>query len=195
VSSETGRARHAIRVTVNGTERVETVEARLLLVDLLRERLDLRGTHIGCDTSNCGCCTVLLDGAAVKSCTMLAVQADGRNVTTIEALAAGGRLGPVQQAFTDLHALQCGFCTPGMVMAATNLLARNPDPSEDEIRHGIAGNLCRCTGYQFIVEAVAEAARRMRGEAPRDPNSAGPSTTADGHPDNPAGHGSSGGGT
>lgn len=154
--------RSEVRVEVNGRPYVRHVEARLLLVDLLREELRLTGTHIGCDTSNCGCCTVLLDGAAVKSCTLLAVQADGRRVTTIEGLAEGGRLGPIQEAFAEKHALQCGYCTAGMVMAAGFLLSRNPDPSDEEIRRGICGNLCRCTGYRFIVEAIREAAARLR---------------------------------
>jgi carbon-monoxide dehydrogenase small subunit len=157
------RDRVEVRVTVNGVAHAEGVEPRLLLVDFLRERLGLTGTHVGCDTSNCGCCTVLLDGAAVKSCTLFAVQADGRSVTTIEGLCRDGRLGPVQEAFAEKHALQCGYCTAGMVMAATFLLSRNPDPSEEEVRHGLCGNLCRCTGYQFIVEAVLEAAARLRG--------------------------------
>jgi carbon-monoxide dehydrogenase small subunit len=147
-----------VRVTVNGVVHEVDVEARLLLVHLLRDRLGLTGTHVGCDTSNCGACTVHLDGEAVKSCTVLAVQADGAQVTTIEGLAPDGGLHPLQTAFWEKHGLQCGFCTPGMIMTAADLLQRNPSPSEEEIRHGLEGNLCRCTGYQNIVEAVQAAA-------------------------------------
>jgi aerobic carbon-monoxide dehydrogenase small subunit len=147
-----------VEVTVNGERREADVEARLLLVHWLRDHLGLTGTHVGCDTSNCGACTVQMNGDAVKSCTVLAVQADGGEVTTIEGLAEGDGLHPVQAAFMDKHALQCGFCTPGMIMAAADLLARNPNPSDDEIRHGLEGNLCRCTGYHNIVEAVKSAA-------------------------------------
>ena len=141
-------------VTVNGTRREAEVEARELLVYFLREHLGLTGTHVGCDTSVCGACTVHLNGAAVKSCTVLAVQADGQEVTTIEGLAANGGLHPMQAAFQEHHALQCGFCTPGMIMAAVSLLDDHPSPSDDDIRHGLEGNLCRCTGYHNIVEAV-----------------------------------------
>jgi aerobic carbon-monoxide dehydrogenase small subunit len=147
-----------ISVTVNGERREAAVEPRTLLVYFLRDALGLTGTGIGCDTSSCGACTVLLDGECVKSCTLLAVQADGAEVLTIEGLAAGEELHPVQQAFHEQHALQCGFCTPGFVMAAVALLRENPSPSEEEIRHGLEGNLCRCTGYQNIVEAVRAAA-------------------------------------
>jgi len=147
-----------IVITVNGARREEEVEPRELLVYVLRERLGLTGTVVGCDTSSCGACTVLLDGESVKSCTVLGVQADGREVTTIEGLAENGRLHPVQQAFHEHHALQCGFCTPGMVLATVSLLAEHPDPSEEEIRHLLEGNLCRCTGYQNIVKAVKAAA-------------------------------------
>jgi carbon-monoxide dehydrogenase small subunit len=147
-----------IVVTVNGLAHEAEVEPRDLLVYFLRERIGLTGTNVGCDTSSCGACTVLLDGESVKSCTLLAVQADGRNVTTIEALADNGRLHPVQQAFHVHHGLQCGYCTPGMVMAAVSLLAENAHPSEEEIRRALEGNLCRCTGYQKIVEAVQAAA-------------------------------------
>jgi carbon-monoxide dehydrogenase small subunit len=147
-----------VGVTVNGERREADVEARLLLVHWLRDHLGLTGTHVGCDTSNCGACTVHMNGDAVKSCTVLAVQADGGEVTTIEGLAEGDGLHPLQAAFMDKHALQCGFCTPGMIMAAADLLARNPSPSDDEIRHGLEGNLCRCTGYHNIVEAVRSAA-------------------------------------
>ncbi len=148
-----------ITVTVNGAEHVREVEPRQLLVHLLREDLGLTGTHIGCDTSNCGACTVHVDGEAVLSCTMLAVQADGAEVTTVEGLAAAnGDMHPMQRAFHEQHGLQCGFCTPGMMMAAIDLLQRNPDPSDEEIRMGLEGNLCRCTGYQNIVAAVRAAA-------------------------------------
>jgi aerobic carbon-monoxide dehydrogenase small subunit len=149
---------HALTVTVNGVKRQATVEARLLLVHLLRDELRLTGTHIGCDTSHCGACTVLLDGQPVKSCTLLAVQAEGHEVTTVEALEQDGRLAPVQAGFMDQHGLQCGFCTPGMMMTAHALLARTPHPSEAEIRQAISGNLCRCTGYLNIVRAVQHAA-------------------------------------
>jgi len=151
-----------IRVRVNGKERESTVEPRLLLVHYLRENLGLTGTHIGCETSICGACTVLVDGEAVKSCTLLAVQADGGEVTTIEGLAKDGNLHAVQEGFWEEHGLQCGFCTPGMIMAACNLLNQNPDPPESEIRHALEGNLCRCTGYEHIVNAVQYAARKQR---------------------------------
>ena len=148
----------SITLTVNGNEVTRDVEPRTLLVHFLREDLSLTGTHVGCDTSSCGACTVHLDGDAVKSCTVLAVQADGGSVQTIEGLANGGGLHPMQRAFHELHALQCGYCTPGMIMAAVDLLERNPSPSEAEIRAGLEGNLCRCTGYHNIVEAVKAAA-------------------------------------
>ena len=147
-----------IEVTVDGVRYHDEVEPRLLLVHYLRERLGKVGTPIGCDTSNCGACTVHVDGSSVKACTMLAVQADGAQITTIEGLAQDGQLHPVQQAFHDNHALQCGFCTPGMIMASVDLLNHNPSPSDEEIRHGLEGNLCRCTGYQNIVRAVRQAA-------------------------------------
>ena len=147
-----------VDVTVNGERREADVEARLLLVYWLRDELGLTGTHVGCDTTNCGACTVHLNGEAVKSCTLLTAQADGGEITTIEGLSGGDGLHPVQAAFMDKHGLQCGFCTPGMIMAAADLLARNPDPSDEEIRHGLEGNLCRCTGYHNIVEAVKSAA-------------------------------------
>jgi aerobic carbon-monoxide dehydrogenase small subunit len=148
-----------VEVTVNGEPRRADVEARLLLVHWLRDELGLTGTHVGCDTTNCGACTVHMNGEAVKSCTVLTAQADGAEVTTIEGLTGdGGGLHPMQEAFMDKHGLQCGFCTPGMIMAATDLLARNPNPSDEEIRHGLEGNLCRCTGYHNIVEAVKSAA-------------------------------------
>ena len=148
-----------ISVTVNGEAHTDAVEPRLLLVHYLRDVLGLTGTHVGCETTLCGACTVRLNGDAVKSCTVLAVQADGLDVTTIEGLADGDELHPVQQAFHERHALQCGYCTPGFVMAAVSLLREHPNPSEDEIRHGLEGNLCRCTGYDHIVEAVQAAAK------------------------------------
>jgi carbon-monoxide dehydrogenase small subunit len=154
-----------ISVTVDGVSYTDDVEPRLLLVQYLRERLGKTGTVIGCDTSNCGACTVHLDGRSVKSCSVLAVQADGSEVTTIEGLAQGGELHPVQQAFHDNHGLQCGFCTPGMIMQAVDLLKDNPDPNEEQIREGIEGNLCRCTGYQNIVRSIQAAAKVGSGEA------------------------------
>ncbi|MBI4498992.1 MAG: (2Fe-2S)-binding protein [Chloroflexi bacterium] len=155
-----------IRLTINGAEYTSAVEPRLLLVHYLRDVLGLTGTHIGCDTSQCGACTVLLDGQAVKSCTVLAVQADGHSITTIEGLGAEGNLHPLQEGFWERHGLQCGYCTPGMIMAAAGLLSRTPNPTEEEIRHGLEGNLCRCTGYHNIVQAVQYAAARLRGETP-----------------------------
>ena len=152
-----------IRVEVDGATYEDDVEPRLLLVHYLRERLGKTGTVVGCDTSNCGACTVHLDGRSVKACSVLAVQADGAEVTTIEGLARGGELHPVQKAFHECHALQCGFCTPGMIMQVVDLLGDNPDPDEDEIREGIEGNLCRCTGYQNIVKAVQAAAAAAGG--------------------------------
>ncbi len=148
-----------VTVTVNGVEETRSVEPRLLLVHFLRETLGLTGTHVGCDTSSCGACTVLVDGEGVKSCTLLAAQADGTQVTTIEGMSRNGELHPLQTAFWEQHGLQCGYCTPGMIMASADLLARNPDPSEEEIREALAGNLCRCTGYQNIVKAVRAAAK------------------------------------
>jgi len=155
-------AMHKISVTVNGTVRTAEVESRLLLVHFIREVLRLTGTHIGCDTSHCGACTVLLDGEPVKSCTVLAVQADGAQVRTVEGLEQGGKLHPVQEGFTEKHGLQCGYCTPGMMMTSVALLERNKSPSEQDIRQAIAGNLCRCTGYVNIVKAVQYAAEKMR---------------------------------
>jgi len=155
----------AIKINVNGTAQSHEVEPRLLLVHYLRDVLGLTGTHVGCETSICGACTVLVDGQSVKSCTMFAVQANGAQVTTIEGMAANGQLHPVQEGFWEHHGLQCGYCTPGMIMAASQILDRNSDPSEEEIRHGLEGNLCRCTGYQHIVEAVQFAARKMKGQA------------------------------
>jgi len=153
--------KHKISVTVNGAAREAEVESRLLLVHLIREVFRLTGTHIGCDTSHCGVCTVLLDGEPVKSCTVLAVQADGCKVSTVEGLEQGGKLHAVQEAFTEKHALQCGFCTPGMLMTCSALLERNKRPSEQQIREAISGNLCRCTGYLNIVKAVQLAAEKM----------------------------------
>jgi carbon-monoxide dehydrogenase small subunit len=158
---------HTITVTVNGEPRGATVDSRLLLVHFIREHLGLTGTHIGCDTSSCGACTVVLDGRAVKSCTVFAVQADGHSVETIEGLSAGGELHPLQEGFWERHGLQCGYCTPGMIMAASALLAKNPDPTEEDIRRGISGNLCRCTGYVKIVEAIQYAAEKLRAQ-PQD---------------------------
>ena len=155
-------ARHRINLTVNGTAHEAEVESRLLLVHFLRENLRLTGTHIGCDTSHCGACTVHLDGEPVKSCTVLAVQADGCKVRTVEGLEQGGKLHPVQEGFTEKHGLQCGYCTPGMMMTSVALLERNKSPSEQEIRAAISGNLCRCTGYVNIVKAVQYAAEKMR---------------------------------
>jgi carbon-monoxide dehydrogenase small subunit len=147
-----------VHTVVNGQARESDLEPRLLLVHYLRDVLGLTGTHVGCDTSNCGACTVLLDGEAVKSCTVLAAQADGADVTTIEGMARDGALHPLQEAFHTQHGLQCGYCTPGMIMAAADLLERNPNPTEEEVRHGLEGNLCRCTGYHNIVKAVMAAA-------------------------------------
>jgi aerobic carbon-monoxide dehydrogenase small subunit len=155
-----------VQITVNGVRHESEVEARLLLVHFLRDRLGLTGTHIGCDTTTCGACTVHLNGEAVKSCTVLAAQADGSEVTTIEGLAGDGGLHRLQEAFWEHHGLQCGYCTPGMIMAAADLLERNPNPTEEEVRHGLEGNLCRCTGYHNIVKAVMAAAGSMpAGEA------------------------------
>ena len=151
-------ARHSITITVNGAAKTAEVDSRLLLVHFIRETIGLTGTHIGCDTTHCGACTVLLDGTPVKSCTVLAVQADGRNVTTVEGLEVDGKLDPVQEGFMQEHGLQCGFCTPGMMLTSKALIARNASPSELEIREAISGNLCRCTGYVNIVKAVQYAA-------------------------------------
>jgi len=154
-----------VTVTVNGQPRTADVEPRLLLAHLLRHGFRLTGTHTGCDTSNCGACTVLLDGKAVKSCTMLAVQADGHQVTTVEGLATASELHPIQEGFTREHGLQCGFCTPGMMLAAKALLDENPNPTEDDVRWGLSGNLCRCTGYQNIVKSVLWAAEKLRAQS------------------------------
>jgi len=158
-----------INVRVNGEDQRVEVDTRMIVADMLRERLRLTGVHIGCATGNCGACTVVLDGRTVKSCCLLAADVDGAEITTIEALSAGpDDLHPIQQAFVENQGLQCGFCTPGMILSAKALLESNPDPSEDEIRHGIAGNLCRCTGYHFIVKSIQDAARRMNGSPAAD---------------------------
>jgi carbon-monoxide dehydrogenase small subunit len=154
--------KRSVTLNINGSSHAVLAEPRTLLVHALRDDLNLTGTHIGCDTSQCGACTVLIDGRAVKSCTVLAVQAEGRQITTIEGIGTAERLHPVQQAFWEKHGLQCGFCTPGMIMTAIDLLSANPDPSDEQIRHGIEGNMCRCTGYQNIVAAVRAAAEAMR---------------------------------
>jgi len=154
-----------VTVTVNGTERSDDVEPRVLLVDFLRTNLRLTGTHIGCDTSSCGACTVLIDGEPVKSCTQLAVQVDGRSIATVEGLAAGAAMTPIQAGFHEEHGLQCGFCTPGMMMVGTALLEANPNPTEEEIRWAISGNICRCTGYMNIVKAIQHAAAATRAAA------------------------------
>jgi len=156
---------HKISMTVNGNSCTGDVEGRTLLVDFLRDHLDLTGTNIGCDTSQCGACTIMMDGCVIKSCTALAVQADGSEITTIEGLANSGELHPLQQAFWDEHGLQCGYCTPGMIMAGVGLLGDNPKPSESEIRHCLEGNICRCTGYQNIVKAIQATSQTMEGGA------------------------------
>jgi carbon-monoxide dehydrogenase small subunit len=154
-----------ISISINGVKHDADVEPRLLLVHFIRDLAGLTGTHIGCETSICGACTVLMDGKPVKCCAILAVQADGSEITTIEGLADEGRLHPIQEGFWECHGLQCGYCTPGMIMSAYGLLQENPDPTEDEIRHGLEGNLCRCTGYQHIVDAVRHASRQMAAKA------------------------------
>lgn len=159
-------SKHSITITVNGTSYTREVDARLLLVHFIREDLELTGTHIGCDTSHCGACTVIMDGQAIKSCTAFAVQANGRAVETIEGMNRNGTLHPLQEGFWERHGLQCGYCTPGMIMSARHLLEKNPDPTEEEIRWAISGNLCRCTGYNKIVEAIQFAASKMAGEKP-----------------------------
>jgi len=158
-------SKHQVTITVNGQAYTREIESRLLLVHFIRETLDLTGTHIGCDTTSCGACTVLLDGVTVKSCTVFAVTANGRQVETIEGVAQGSALHHLQEGFWEKHGLQCGYCTPGMIMSAKYLLSKNPSPSEDEIRHGISGNLCRCTGYNKIVEAIQYAAEKQNAKA------------------------------
>ena len=157
-----------IRFTINGARKAAEVEPRLLLSHLIRQGLGLTGTHMGCDTTNCGACTVLVDGRAIKSCTMLAVQADGHEITTVEGLATASELHPLQEGFKQEHGLQCGFCTPGMMLAAKALLAANPDPTEEDVRWALSGNLCRCTGYQNIVKSVLWAAAKLRSEQAGD---------------------------
>jgi aerobic carbon-monoxide dehydrogenase small subunit len=155
-------SQHTVSFTVNGEHVEHKVESRQLLVHFIRETLSLTGTHVGCDTTSCGACTILVDGLPTKSCTMFAVQAEGKQIETIEGVAQGGKLHPLQEGFWEKHGLQCGFCTPGMIMSAKGLLARNKNPSESEIRHGISGNLCRCTGYNKIVEAIQYAAGKLQ---------------------------------
>ena len=164
----TGVPMRRIRFSINGDKKVAEVEPRLLLAHLIRQGLRLTGTHMGCDTTNCGACTVLVDGRPVKSCTMLAVQADGHEITTVEGLASASELHPLQEGFKEEHGLQCGFCTPGMMLSAKALLDANPDPTEDEVRWALSGNLCRCTGYQNIVKSVLWAAAKLRAAAPAD---------------------------
>jgi aerobic-type carbon monoxide dehydrogenase small subunit (CoxS/CutS family) len=161
-NAATASSSREITVTINGTVYEREVEARKLLIHFIRDDVDLTGSHIGCDTGNCGACSVIVDGTLVKSCMILAVQADGSSIETVEGLADGDELAPLQQAFSDEHALQCGYCTPGMLMSATALLRTNPNPTEDEIKKGLQGNICRCTGYWNIFEAVASAAERMQ---------------------------------
>jgi aerobic carbon-monoxide dehydrogenase small subunit len=162
VITQTKPTTHQITVTVNGAEHSLGVESRLLLVHLLREELNLTGTHVGCDTTSCGACTVLVDGVPVKSCTHFAVQVDGRQVKTVEGLANGAELHPIQEGFRQEHGLQCGFCTPGMMLVSSALLEENPDPTEEEIRWALSGNICRCTGYQNIVKSVQWAANKLK---------------------------------
>jgi aerobic carbon-monoxide dehydrogenase small subunit len=157
-------SKHNVTITVNGQAYTREIEARLLLVHFIREEIMLTGTHIGCDTTSCGACTVLLDGVAVKSCTVFAVSVDGKSIETIEGVAQGGKLHPLQEGFWEKHGLQCGYCTPGMILSAKYLLSKNPNPTEEEIRHGISGNLCRCTGYNKIVEAVQYAAEKLNAQ-------------------------------
>ena len=162
MATAAGPVSRRLTVTVNGEERSEEIDNRLLLVHFLRQRLGLTGTHVGCDTSHCGACTVLLDGVPVKSCTVLAVQTEGHEVTTVEGLAVGGQLHPIQTAFHEQHGLQCGYCTPGMMLTSVALIAENPEPSEEDVRWALSGQICRCTGYQNIVNAVQSAAAAMR---------------------------------
>ena len=157
-------SKHTVTIEINGSSFTREVDSRLLLVHFLRENLQMTGTHIGCDTTHCGACTVLMDGRSIKTCTVYTVQANGKSLTTIEGLENGGKLHPLQQGFHEEHGLQCGFCTPGMIMRAVELLGKNPNPTEDEIRTGISGNLCRCTGYVNIVKSVQYAAEKMKAE-------------------------------
>ncbi len=158
-------SKHTVTIEINGSSFTREVDSRLLLVHFLRENLQMTGTHIGCDTSNCGACTVLMDGRSIKTCTVYTVQANGKSLTTIEGMETEGKLHPLQEGFHEEHGLQCGFCTPGMIMRAAELLERNPNPSEEEIRMGISGNLCRCTGYVNIIKAVQYAAEKIQKEA------------------------------
>ena len=158
-------SKHTVTIEINGSSFTREVDSRLLLVHFLRENLQMTGTHIGCDTSNCGACTVLMDGRSIKTCTVYTVQANGKSLTTIEGMEAEGKLHPLQEGFHEEHGLQCGFCTPGMIMRAAELLEKNPNPSEEEIRAGISGNLCRCTGYVNIIKAVQYAAEKIQKEA------------------------------
>ena len=157
-------SKHTVTIEINGSNFTREVDSRLLLVHFLRENLQMTGTHIGCDTSNCGACTVLMDGRSIKTCTVYTVQANGKSLTTIEGMETEGKLHPLQEGFHEEHGLQCGFCTPGMIMRAVELLGKNPNPTEDEIRTGISGNLCRCTGYVNIVKSVQYAAEKMKAE-------------------------------
>ena len=157
-------SKHTVTIEINGSSFTREVDSRLLLVHFIREDLQMTGTHIGCDTTHCGACTVLMDGRSIKSCTLFTIQANGKSLTTIEGLESGGKLHPLQEGFHEEHGLQCGFCTPGMIMRAVELLGKNPNPTEDEIRTGISGNLCRCTGYVNIVKSVQYAAEKMKGE-------------------------------
>src|SRR4029077_19817804 len=168
-----------IRFTINGMKKVAEVEPRLLLSHLIRRGLGLTGTHMGCDTTNCGACTVLVDGKAIKSCTMLAVQADGHEITTVEGMATASELHPLQEGFKEEHGLQCGFCPPGMMLAAKALLDANPDPTEEDVRWALSGNLCRCTGYQNIVKSVLWAAAKLRGDSPAGGDAAADEAPAD----------------
>ena len=158
-------SKHTVTIEINGSSITREVDCRLLLVHFLREELEMTGTHIGCDTSHCGACTVLIDGRSVKSCTLFTIQANGKSLTTIEGMETEGKLHPLQEGFHEEHGLQCGFCTPGMIMRAAELLEKNPNPNEEEIRWGISGNLCRCTGYVNIIKAVQYAAEKMQKEA------------------------------
>lgn len=157
-------SKHTVTIEINGSSFTREVDSRLLLVHFIREDLQMTGTHIGCDTTHCGACTVLMDGLSIKSCTLFTIQANGKSLTTIEGLESGGKLHPLQEGFHEEHGLQCGFCTPGMIMRAVELLGKNPNPTEDEIRTGISGNLCRCTGYVNIVKSVQYAAEKMKAE-------------------------------
>ena len=157
-------SKHTVTIEINGSSFTREVDSRLLLVHFIREDLQMTGTHIGCDTTHCGACTVLMDGRSIKSCTLFTIQANGKSLTTIEGLESGGKLHPLQEGFHEEHGLQCGFCTPGMIMRAVELLGKNPNPTEDEIRTGISGNLCRCTGYVNIVKSVKYAAEKMKAE-------------------------------